>query len=283
MHWVIVASIVFFSSTALYLILRKATLLKIPNEIQSLSLFLFSAIGLLLINISRHVSMHISTAQFLILLAAASVLWLGNTTLLKSMETTPNPGYTVVIAKSYLLITTFFSAIFFGSFLSTQTLIGSGCIVLFLFLILVEKSHRSSHGTRWLLCALVTFFMWGFEALLIISLKNSPIDAPIILMYISFFYSLMATGEIIVKKTPIQHIKQYVLWIGLISACSLCLNLFQIIGYRIAPNPGFIDASGAASVGAITFCAVFLFHDHLTIRKSIGIVGILFGLALLII
>ena len=94
----------------------------------------------------------------------------------------------------------------------------------------------------------------------------------------SIFYSSIVLIEVVIKKTSLEPVRKHLVWLFLISISTMLLNVFIIIGYKLAPNPGFIDAANTASVSAITLLAVVFFQDELTLKKAIGIIGVTIGL-----
>lgn len=284
MNWIIVALIVFVSSTLLYLTLRKVRPFNLSDEIQNLSFFLLPAVSLFIYNISRHSTFRINLTEALSTFLVAVFLWIGNTFLLKSLKTAPNPGYTVLIAKSYLIITTLLSPLLFDSVITFKSVFAIGLILFFLSLILIEKKKVGPpNRTHWLRYACITFAMWGVQALILISIKNSLLNSSEILMLVSIFYSLIVVGEILIKKVSLAPVIKYWPWIILISIAAMFSNLFVIVGYKLAPNPGFIDSANAASVAAIAILACIFFKDNLSVKKGLGIIGVSIGLILLLV
>ena len=284
MNWIIVALIVFISSTLLYLTLRKVRSFNLSDEIQNLSFFLLSAVSLFIYNLFQHFNFRIHLYEILATFLVAVFLWIGNTFLLKSLKTTPNPGLTVLIAKSYLIITTLLSPLLFGSIITVKSVLSIGLILFFLSLMLIEKKKiQTSNKTGWLPYACITFVMWGVQALILMSIKGSLLNSSVILMLVSIFYCLIVITEILIKRISFMPVKRYWFWIILISIAAMCSNLFVIIGYRVAPNPGFIDSANAASVAAIAVLAYIFFKDHLTVKKGVGIIGVCVGLILLLV
>lgn len=279
MNWVIAALIVFVSSTVLYLTLRKIN--EVNDEIKNLTLFLPPGLFLFFYSLIKRISFNINTRDLLLIILISFFLWLGNVFMLKSVKRAPNPGYTVLIGKSYVAMTVLLSPLIFGSFISPASVILVLLILFFLSLILIDKKTKGKMvDNSWVTYAFATLIFWGLQALLTVGMKN--IDPIILLMYLAFFSSLMIGGEMVIKKVSLAPIKRNLFWLMLLGASGLLFGFFIITGYRIAPNPGFMDAANASSVAAITLFSAWFFKDEITLKKGVGIVGALVCLILLL-
>jgi drug/metabolite transporter (DMT)-like permease len=69
----------------------------------------------------------------------------------------------------------------------------------------------------------------------------------------------------------------------LIGIASSGFNFFNFYAISLAPNVGYVNATNAASIGAVTVVSSWLFKDELTRRKLIGVLGVIVGLLMLFI
>ena len=60
-------------------------------------------------------------------------------------------------------------------------------------------------------------------------------------------------------------------------------NYFMQLGYTLAPNIGYVNATNAASISLVTIFAILLFKDEFSIKKLVGILGVTAGLLLLLV
>ena len=60
-------------------------------------------------------------------------------------------------------------------------------------------------------------------------------------------------------------------------------NYFMQVGFDLAPNVGYVNATNAASISLLTLMSAFIFKDELSLKKMIGIVGVTAGLIFLFI
>lgn len=284
MSWITFAILIFFCSTTLYLILRKLSFLKVGNEIQNLFLFLPAAFVLYFYSLAKRYSLFITGQELAYLLIASFSIWIGNVAILKSLKSAPNAGYPVLIGKSYVLITILLSPILFGSVLTLKSIVLVLLILFFISQIIIDKSKKNiSKKVDWILPAFFGFFFWGIMALSMISLKRPSLTPEVIIMYISIFASVIIGAEMITRKVLIKSAVKHLGWLMVLGIVGLFLNIFFMMGYRVAPNPGYMDAVNAASVAAITFFSVLLFKDEITSKKAIGIVGVITCLIFLLI
>ena len=58
-------------------------------------------------------------------------------------------------------------------------------------------------------------------------------------------------------------------------------NFCLIQGYLVSPNPGYISAVNVASISLLTVLYKVFFKDTLTLKKMLGVIGILIGLIIL--
>jgi len=94
--------------------------------------------------------------------------------------------------------------------------------------------------------------------------------------------TVLILGEILVKKIPVFHINKTqlvtLIFIGLFGSS---YAYFMQVGFNLAPNVGYVNATNAASISLLTIMSSFFFKDELTTKKMIGIVGVTAGLILL--
>lgn len=74
-----------------------------------------------------------------------------------------------------------------------------------------------------------------------------------------------------------RHMRPFVL----IGIAASGFNFFNFYAVSIAPNVGYVNATNAASIGAVTVISAVIFKDELTKRKLIGVAGVLAGLVML--
>ena len=287
MNWIMMSIGVIISSPVMYLFIRKAKDLKKEIEIQNLSIFLIPLIVYFIYNIISGTSMIVEFKHFLILFAASIFFnLLGNIFSLKAVQLTNNPGYSLMIQKSYTIFTTIMSVFLFGSLITVTSIIAIIIVLVFTALIIIEKTDKkeSNNSSKiWILYTFGAFFAFGFLSLTNTYLGNQGLPPTVINFYICLIVTIAFLIQIFMKKIKLSFDKKSIgVFIGAGIPASI-FNFCLIKGYLLAPNPGYISATNVASIAVLTVLYRIFFKDVLTLKKSIGIVGILVGLIMLFI
>ena len=275
----------FVSSVLLYLFVRKSQLVKIPDTLNNLAMFALPTVIFFIVAVVQKKSLVISWENLiLIIIAAFFFSYLGNVWSLKSIKLAPNPGYSLIISKSYVVFTTVIAVIFLNAHISLRNAIAIIFIVLFSALIMISKSKKQVTNKQWILYAFGAFFGWGFLALVSKYLLNQGVDIIIYSFYIGVFVSIMIISEMIRQKIALTKIKtNEAVILMAIGLSAFFLNLFMQIGFLLAPNIGYINAVNASSISMVSFLSAYFFKDELTLRKIIGVAGVTAGLILLLV
>ena len=276
----------FVASVALYLTVRKSSLIKTPNYLTNLAMFAIPLAVYVVMGLINSSSLSINWWQAIILVVTAVVFaYGGNKTSLYAIDTAPNPGYSLVLSKSYVLFTTIVAVTLLGAELTTQKAIAILFIVAFSALImLTRKGAKEAKSDKWFLLSFCACFAWGMWSLSSKYLFNHGLDTIAFLIYL---YTLVTLCIVSIDKVKVSKIKEIpknakLLLLGT-GIFSTLFNLGQFQAIRLAPNVGYVNAINAASIAAVTVFAAIMFKDELTPRKTIGILGVVVGLILLLI
>ncbi len=286
MDWITASLVMFFSSVVLYTSIRKAQLLKISIEAYSLFMFGMPLIILSLITPLSGISLYLSWPNFIkITIASIFFSYLGNVFSQRSILEAPNPGYSLIISKSYVIFTTLVSVLIFNSELTLRKAIAIMLIVLFSTLIMLPKIMKKSKSKnmKWLVYSFGAFFCWGFLALMSKHLIDLGVNVFSILFYLHLIVTPLVFFDFKRNKGKLIFDKQKWMILFLIGISSFLFNLFMQIGYKYAPNPGYINAVNASSIILVTTAAIILFKDETSFKKILGIIGATIGLILLFI
>lgn len=281
MSWIVASLVMFFSSIGLYLLVRKSQRLNISNSLINLAMSAIPCIGFFIIAILGKISLTISWQALVLLVVMAFFFsYLGNLFSLVSIQKAPNPGYSLIISKSYVVFTTLVAVFLFNSHLSLKNGLAIIAIIVFSSLVMISKTQRkTTRDFRWLIYAFGSFFCWGLLALTSKYLINNSISIVSILFYLTLFVSIFILVEMEIKKTPVTFKHWYLLiFIGI---SSLFFNLFMQLGYVLSPNIGYINTVNASSISLVTLLSAYFFKDELSVRKIIGILGVTASLILL--
>jgi drug/metabolite transporter (DMT)-like permease len=282
MDWIAACMLMFVFSVLTYLSVRKSTLLNTPTQLNNLAMFLIPFFIYVSIVIITRERIGITWYQFWIILVSAIFFsYLGNMLSLKSMEYAANPGYSLILSKSYVVFTTLASILLFGSELTIKSAIAILVIIGFSALIMIDKTKvkHIKYSSKWLPLSIGAFFCWGMLALSLKYLQIIGVSVVTRLFYLVFIVSLITLGEIAIRKIKLTRLsKSQLVPLILIGVFSTGFNYFMNLGYNIAPNVGYVS-----SISALTLFSALLFRDELNPRKIVGMFGVTAGLIMLFI
>ncbi len=284
MTWIIASILMFVSSVILYLAIRGSNYQKTPTEFNNLTMYIVPLALFLITIVYTKTSIVVTPYQFLIIFVLAVFFsYFGNFASLKSVELSPNPGYSLVISKSYVVFTSIVAIYAFHQPLSLKGVIGIIIILLSSALISIGKSSKTAGTSKWLYYAIIAFFCLGFASLS--SKYILTLGVPVI---VRLFYSMLIVTIIIVAdgwKKGISKTKLKSSQLKTLSLVGLSATIFLYymqVALDTAPNIGYVNAINAASIAVITIFSKIIFHDELTLRKMIGVIGVVVGLILIV-
>jgi uncharacterized membrane protein len=219
----------------------------------------------------------------LIIIQAIFFSYLGNVFSLKGIEYAPNPGYSLIISRSYVVFTAVASIYLFNAPLTTKSVVAIICIILFASLIAIDKYRdKLTSNAVWLPYTIGAFFCAGFSALSSKYLLNLGVPILTRLIYSMLLVTILIVGEIVVKNVNLKNIsKPQLLTLLMIGIFGASFNYFMQVAFNLAPNVGYVNATNAASISLLTIMSYIIFRDELSIKKMIGIAGVTAGLILL--
>jgi drug/metabolite transporter (DMT)-like permease len=149
MNWIAADLLMFVCSVGVYLAVRKATLDKLPPQFNNLAMFAIPLAVFVIADAVTHPSFAISFADIvLIILTGVVFSYLGNAMSMLSIELAPNAGYSLVVSKSYVVLTSLLAVPLFGAPLTIQNVISIALIVGFSALIMIDpKSSRQAKSS----------------------------------------------------------------------------------------------------------------------------------------
>ena len=286
MNWVIASLLMFLSSVALYLFVRRSNQLKTPQQLNNLSMFLIPLIVYIFLAINSGVNLSLSIFHFVIIIIQSVFFsYLGNVFSLRGIEYAPNPGYSLIISKSYVVFTAIASTFLFNSPLTSKSIVAIGMIMLFSAVIMIDKSKdKRESDNRWLPYTIGAFFCAGLLALSTKYLLNLGVPILTRLIYSMLIVTILILSEIRIKKVNLLETSRTqftnLLMIGLSGAIFM---YFMQVGFNLAPNVGYINAVNAGSISLLALTSSLIFKDELNLIKIFGIIGVTIGLILLFI
>lgn len=284
MNWIIASLLMYLSSVALYLGVRKSNALKTPRQLNNLAMFLVPVLVYLAVTLKTPTSFTLKPFEYiLIIIQGIFFSYLGNTFSLKGIEYAPNPGYSLIISKSYVIFTAIASIFIFSAPLSIQSMIAIVLIILFSAVITIEKNNNKvASNTLWLPYTMGAFFCWGFLALSSKYLLNMGVPILTRLILSMVVTTVLIFGEIVYKKVAWNKIsKEQLSTLLLIGILGASFNYFMQVAFNVAPNVGYVNATNAGSISLLTLLSALIFKDELSVKKMLGILGVTAGLLLL--
>ncbi|MEN8253758.1 MAG: EamA family transporter [Patescibacteria group bacterium] len=284
MNWIIASLLMFVSSVALYLCVRKSNSLKTPQQLNNLAMFLIPVLVYMVLTTRTPTSFTLKPFEYLLILVQGIFFsYLGNVFSLKGIELAPNPGYSLIISKSYVVFTAIASIFIFSAPLPMKSIIAIALIILFSALITINKDKSKTISNKlWLPYTMGAFFCWGFLALSSKYLLNMGVPILTRLILSMVVVTVIVFGEIIYKKVEWKKVsKDQLATLLLIGVFGSSFNYFMQVGFNLAPNVGFVNAANAASISLLTLMSALFFKDELTLKKMIGVLGVTAGLLLL--
>jgi len=284
MNWLTASSLMFVSSVISYLFVRLAGQQKINNSLKNLAMFLIPVILYSFMAINQQTNFAVTQYQFLIIvIMAVFCSYLGNKLSLKSIELAPNPGFSLVISKSYVVFTSIAAIFLFNSPLTIKATIAVLLIVFGSALIMIDKTKQAKTTAKtWFWLALGAFFCWGLLALTSKYLLDLGVSILVRLIYSMLIVSTIILAEIWQKKISLKLNRpqlQTLLVIGLFGAG---FNYFMQLAYQLTPNVGYVNAINASSIALVTLLSGFIFKDELNLKKLIGVGVVSAGIILLV-
>ncbi len=278
----------FVSSIVFYLATRKSSLLKTPTVWNNFASFLLPVLTYGVVATVTHtpIQWHYSLQVWgLLIFSAIFFSYLGSWMSFKSIEIAPNVGFSLTLSKSYVVFTTLASIWLFQAHLSWVAAAAILLIVVASAVISVDPTAKLNQrsNAQWLPLAIGAFLCWGCLSLSSKYLLNLGVGVMERLIFSMVIVSGLIGIEVVSGKyswkTLDQKQKLYLLLIGLAGAC---FNYFMQVAFVTAPNIGYVNSINAASIAVVTLLSAWFFGDELTLRKFLGVVGVIGGLALLV-
>lgn len=283
-HWMWLTAIMFGSSVVLYTSIQKATAHGMSLALKNLTIFASPLVVFVIFALVADISLQVSWRQLGLLVPTGMVVYANNLATLKSLERTPNPGYSLSIAKSYVVLTTLVAVPLFGAHLSFGAIISILLIVGFMTLLSVDPTATKQQNTRksWIAFALVAMVLTALITLMAKYLSQDGLPTITILVYFFGVGTVCTAVELVHKRVRLGHLQPHLKDLSLIGVANVSFNYFNYAALVAAPNVGYVNAANAASIGAITVASVWLLGAKLTTRKLIGVFGIVGSLWLLL-
>lgn len=266
-----------------WLVLRKSQLKGLSSELSLLILFVFTILGLLLWHSFTGIAFIIPPLiETLILLLAGSFAVLANLSLLHSFENSENPGFSLAISSSKILLITFGSFLIFNDSISPIAMLGIATIIFGIFFMYGSKTQTSF---KWETLALLAAFFSSLYWLLI-----KFIDQRIPDLYLTVILALVIAPQIailtivVLRRHEVAKSLLFIKSLTLLAFGGIIAALGNIIGIHallLAPNPGYSLAITLSYVVVVAIISKLWLKSSLRPQFTLASIIIIIGVAII--
>lgn len=281
--WIFYASIMFLASNILYLLIRLVQKQNIPISFYSIFSFLIPSIIYFFATQFTGTSLKLSPNHFLLVMTAA-FFWsyLGNFFSQKAILLATNPGYSLILQKSYVVITTIAAVFLFQAEFNWQKFIAILFILFFAMLISISGKERKTKNYKWVYFSLLTALCFAFGSLISKHFLNLGLQPFVYLFYINLFVAILNFFDFKKQKIVLHLSKKQIFLVILIGIFSMAFNFSMQLAYKGVPNIGYVSAINVSSIMSVTFLSALIFEDDLSKQRIVGMLGVLVSLFFLI-
>ena len=206
----------------------------------------------------------------------------------------PNPGYATSIRNTSILPVTILSVFVFNSPFHLIRLVGVFLILTGIITLLIENKTEPEEGENgqrakksWVPQAFIALTAY---TLMVLGVKKAtllgfaPPEICLVIYIINFiFFMVICRNELRGYFEDKIRLKFFLPIVLMCAFFAFTLNLLNIKGISLAPNPGYHEAIRNTNVLFITLLAIPLFSSSLNKQKMIGIVSTVVGIVVLVI
>lgn len=281
--WLLYACFMFFASNGLYLLIRAASKQNLNRSFYSIFLFLIPSVIYFILALIFDYSLQLSFSHFLMVMVAA-FFWsyLGNLFSLRSIAIAPNAGYSLLLQKSYVVLTTIAAVFLFQAELAWHKVFAICIILLFSFVISIDDKKNKNTRATWVYLALLANLCFAFGSLISKYFLTLGLEPVVYLFYINLTVGALNYLDFKRSRVNFSPTRQQLLLACAVGCFSMLFNFSMQLAFKTAPNIGYVSAINVASIMSITLCSAWIFGDALSKTKLLGILGSLFGLCLLL-
>ncbi len=213
----------------------------------------------------------------------------------EAIKRAPNPGFSTSIRNSSVLPVTLLSVILFDSQFHFIKLLGVFLILVGIIALVIQRQPASEakwirnidHKNYWVPLAFValagyTLTVFGMKKATMLGF--SPPEICLCIYIVNFiFFSFICRRDF---KSYFQDKTRLRFFLPLVFACAFfafAVNLLNVKGIELAPNPGYHEAIRSTNVLFITFLAIPLFSASMDKQKIMGVISIVVGIFILVI
>jgi len=241
----------------------------------------------------------LSSDKFLSFLAAGTFAGIsssiGHWADFEAIKRAPNPGFSTSIRNSSVLPVTLLSVILFNSQFHFIKLLGVFLILAGIVALVIQRQASSeekwtgniAHRNYWVLLAFIalagyTLTVFGMKKATLLGF--SPPEICLCIYIVNFiFFTFICRKDF---RSYFQNKTRLKFFLPVVFACAFfafAVNLLNVKGIELAPNPGYHEAIRSTNVLFITFLAIPLFSASMDKQKILGVISIVGGIFMLVI
>ncbi len=297
MPWYIYSMLTSFSFVGLYLCIRWLTGKGFAPKQILLFMVGFALLGFFGVTAPslRHVVNSDNLLSFLAAAAFAGIFSsIGHWADFEAIKRAPNPGFATAIRNCSILPVTIFSVFLFDSSFNLLKLLGIFVILAGIIALMIERkgfSHEKtgsqSARTHWVslaFLALASYTLAVFGMKKATLLGFAPPEICLGMYIVNFiFFSIICRNEV---KGYFQDKAKLRFFLPVAIICAgfaFAVNLLNVKGISLAPNPGYHEAIRNTNVLFVTLLAIPLFSASIDKQKIMGVISIVIGIVVLVI
>lgn len=275
-------------SVIMYLLTRKLQTQNIDNKLVTYAMGALPMPILLLYLLTTNTSFAISLPLLgLVGICAILFSYLGFRFSLQATKDAPNPGYSLIIQKSYAPYTALMGIFLFNQKISITGGIAILIIIASTSLILINRnSDKQQSDKKWIAESFIAFFLFGTLSLTSKFVLGNGVT-PLLLTFYNFLFNTFAFSIDYRKALRISNLRlltgDSIITLIIIAVATAIFNIMMFSAIKLAPNIGYVNIINSSSITVITILSAILYKDKLSIKKVLGILGVTFGLILLFI
>lgn len=212
----------------------------------------------------------------------------------EAIKRAPNPGFSTSIRNSSILPVTLLSVVLFHSQFHPLKL-GGVFLILAGIVVLVIQRKPSSQEERirppaqkndWVV---LSFIALAGYTLTVLGTKKatqlgfSPPEICLIIYIVNFlFFTFLCRKDI---RSYFQEKTKLKFFLPIVLSCAFfafAVNLLNVKGIELAPNPGYHEAIRNTNVLFLTFLAIPLFSASMDKQKILGVISTVVGIFILV-
>jgi len=286
--WIIYSALMFGFSVLTYVLTRKLQVSKVDNRLIAYAVGALPFPALLIYNLANGANFGIELSNiFLLAVTGIFFSYLGNKFSIEATKEAPNPGYSLIIQKSYAPFTAVMGVLLYNQVI---TLVGAVAIFVIIIstaqILINNEQKKKTLSNMWIVQSFLAFFLFGILSLVSKYIMTQNVT-PYLLSFYNFLFASMAFSIDYRDALRPSNLKKLslvtIILLFVIGTSNGLFNIAMFSAIKTAPNIGYVNIINSSSITAITLLSALFFKDKLTLQKILGVIGVTCGLILLFI